>query len=101
MHPDNLFAQCLGAGSGHGRIVCDPVAGADGCRLEEIWQLRWEAVDFENSCLSLPDSKTDISLLFAMDLDAANRGQTLISYGQAERTRMGRDPAIPSTYSHD
>ncbi len=29
-----------------------------GCRLGEIRQLRWEDVDFECACLSLPDSKT-------------------------------------------
>jgi integrase len=29
-----------------------------GCRLGEIRRLRWENVDFENGCLSLPDTKT-------------------------------------------
>ncbi len=29
-----------------------------GCRLGEIRRLRWEDVDFENGCLSIPDSKT-------------------------------------------
>jgi integrase len=29
-----------------------------GCRLGEIRRLRWEDVDFENGCLSLPDTKT-------------------------------------------
>ena len=29
-----------------------------GCRLREIMHLRWEDVDFERSCLHLPDSKT-------------------------------------------
>jgi integrase len=29
-----------------------------GCRLSEILSLRWEWVDFERGCLTLPDSKT-------------------------------------------
>ena len=29
-----------------------------GCRLREILHLRWEYVDFERGCLSLPDSKS-------------------------------------------
>jgi integrase len=29
-----------------------------GCRLREILHLRWEHIDFERSCLFLPDSKT-------------------------------------------
>jgi integrase len=29
-----------------------------GCRLSEILSLRWEWIDFERSCLILPDSKT-------------------------------------------
>ena len=35
-----------------------------GCRLREILHLRWEHVDFENSRLALPDSKTGAKMVF-------------------------------------
>ena len=35
-----------------------------GCRLSEILTLRWEHVDYEHSCLRLPDSKTGAKVVF-------------------------------------
>ncbi len=35
-----------------------------GCRLGEILNLKWEHVDFEQSCLRLPDSKTGAKVVY-------------------------------------
>lgn len=35
-----------------------------GCRLSEILTLKWECVDIENACLSLPESKTGAKTIY-------------------------------------
>jgi integrase len=53
-----------------------------GCRLREILYLRWEHVDFERSCLFLPDSKTGRKtvILSAPALSVLNRLERLGPY---------------------
>ena len=35
-----------------------------GCRKEEVLTLKWDYIDFENSCLRLPDSKTGAKIVY-------------------------------------